>query len=148
MSGHAPFLRISGIGKTYANPVLADVSLEFNPGETLALTGENGAGKSTLSKIIAGLLEPTHGEMWIGDTPYHPASRSEAEHLGIRMVMQELSLVPTLSVAENLFLGRLPQRAGFIQRQELYDRAEEHMHQEFCVMQKNQTASRWCAEEN
>jgi ribose transport system ATP-binding protein len=127
MSGHAPYLRISGVGKTYATPVLADVSLEFNPGEVLALTGENGAGKSTLSKIIAGLIEPTQGEMWIDGTPYQPTSRSDAERLGIRMVMQELSLVPTLSVAENLFLGHLPQRAGFIQRQTLIERAAEHM---------------------
>jgi ribose transport system ATP-binding protein len=127
MSGHAPFLRISGIGKTYATPVLADIELEFLPGETLALTGENGAGKSTLSKIVAGLLEPTAGEMYLGDTRYHPTSRAEAEALGIRMVMQELSLVPTLSVAENLFLGHLPQRAGFIRKEELYQRAAEHM---------------------
>ena len=127
MSGNAPFLRISGIGKTYATPVLADVSLELNPGEVLALTGENGAGKSTLSKIIAGLIDPTHGEMWLGETRYQPASRSDAERLGIRMVMQELSLVPTLSVAENLFLGHLPQRAGFIRQHELNARAAEHM---------------------
>lgn len=127
MSGHAPFLRISGVGKTYATPVLADIDLEFLPGETLALTGENGAGKSTLSKIVAGLIDPTAGEMWLGDTPYRPASRSEAERLGIRMVMQELSLVPTLSVAENLFLGHLPQRAGFIRKEALYQRAAEHM---------------------
>lgn len=127
MSAHAPFLRIKGIGKTYATPVLADIDLEFRPGETLALTGENGAGKSTLSKIIAGLLEPTAGEMWIGDHRYQPASRRDAERLGIRMVMQELSLVPTLSVAENLFLGQLPQRGGFIQTHTLYERAVRHM---------------------
>ena len=127
MSGNAPFLRISGIGKTYATPVLADIDLEFNPGETLALTGENGAGKSTLSKIIAGLIEPTQGEMWINGVSYRPGSRSAAEQQGVRMVMQELSLVPTLSVAENLFLGHLPQRAGFIQQHALNERAAEHM---------------------
>ncbi|MBV8048763.1 MAG: sugar ABC transporter ATP-binding protein [Paludibacterium sp.] len=127
MPDHAPILRLRGIGKTYATPVLADIDLALVPGETLALTGENGAGKSTLSKIVAGLIPPTQGEMQLLDQPYRPASRSEAEALGIRMVMQELSLVPTLTVAENLFLGHLPQRGGFIRRQTLFDEAAAHM---------------------
>ena len=105
-------LSVSGIGKTYAEPVLADVSLSLRAGEVLALTGENGAGKSTLSKIIGGLVEPTAGTMRLAGEPYAPASRTEAEALGVRMVMQELNLLPTLSVAENLFLNRLPRAGG------------------------------------
>ena len=101
-------LSVTGIGKTYAEPVLADVALELFAGEVLALTGENGAGKSTLSKIIGGLTEPTTGEMRLAGEPYAPASRTAAETLGVRMVMQELNLLPTLSVAENLFLNHLP----------------------------------------
>ncbi|WP_215782195.1 sugar ABC transporter ATP-binding protein [Paludibacterium sp. B53371] len=127
MTEPAPILRLQGIGKTYATPVLADVDLALYPGETLALTGENGAGKSTLSKIIAGLIPASAGTMLLGDKPYQPQSRTEAEALGIRMVMQELSLVPTLSVAENLFLGQLPQRAGFIRQHSLYEQAAAHM---------------------
>src|ERR1700738_5151368 len=92
-------LSVASIGKTYAEPVLADVSLSLHAGEVLALTGENGAGKSTLSKIIGGLVDPTTGTMTLGRAPYAPASRKEAEALGVRMVMQELNLVPTVSVA-------------------------------------------------
>ena len=102
-------LSVTGIGKTYAEPVLADVSLTLRAGEALALTGENGAGKSTLSKIVGGLVVPTTGTMTLGGVPYAPASRTEAEALGVRMVMQELNLLPTLSVAENLLgQGAIP----------------------------------------
>src|SRR6202171_6830079 len=109
----APVLTIHGIGKTYVEPVLADVSLPLRPSEVVALTGENGAGKSTLSKIVGGLVTPTTGSMQLGGISYAPASRSDAEALGVRMVMQELNLLPTLAVAENRLLNRLPQRKGF-----------------------------------
>jgi ribose transport system ATP-binding protein len=126
-------LSVTGIGKTYAEPVLADVSLALHAGEALALTGENGAGKSTLSKIIGGLVDPTTGSMQLAGAPYAPASRTEAEALGIRMVMQELNLLPTLSVAENLFLNRLPRAGkfsfGWIDRGKLREDAREAMAQ-------------------
>ena len=116
-----------GIGKTYAAPVLAGVDFDLRAGEVLALTGENGAGKSTLSKIVAGLVPPTHGTLALAGAPFAPASRQDAEKLGVRMVMQELSLVPTLSVAENLLLGRLPQRFGFIRGDALNEAAAKQM---------------------
>ena len=116
-----------GIGKTYATPVLAGVDFELRAGEVLALTGENGAGKSTLSKIVAGLVQPTAGTLTLAGQPYAPASRQDAERLGVRMVMQELSLVPTLSVAENLLLGRLPHRFGFIRADALNEAAARQM---------------------
>ncbi|RAD10062.1 sugar ABC transporter ATP-binding protein, partial [Burkholderia multivorans] len=125
----APVLSVSGVGKTYAEPVLADVTLALVPGEALALTGENGAGKSTLSKIIGGLVEPSAGTMRLAGEPYAPASRTHAEALGVRMVMQELNLLPTLSVAENLFLNRLPRRFGVIDRARLRDDARVAMAQ-------------------
>jgi ribose transport system ATP-binding protein len=127
----APVLHVEGIGKTYAEPVLADISLDLHAGEVLALTGENGAGKSTLSKIVGGLVTPTTGTMTLGGTAYAPASRKEAEALGVRMVMQELNLLPTLSVAENLFLNRLPRRAafGWIDRTKLREDARHAMAQ-------------------
>ena len=128
MPARPPLLHIRGIGKTYATPVLTDITLTLQAGEVLALTGENGAGKSTLSKIIAGVIPPSAGQMQLGEHAYCPGSRNQAETLGIRMVMQELSLIPTLSVAENLFLGHLPQRAGFIRQQSLAQQALGHMH--------------------
>ncbi|MGI4855420.1 MAG: sugar ABC transporter ATP-binding protein [Janthinobacterium lividum] len=115
-----PVMQVSGIGKTYAAPVLAGVDLTLFAGEVLALTGENGAGKSTLSKIIGGLETPTHGAMTFNGAPFAPGSRSKAEALGVRMVMQELNLLPTLTIAENLFFNQLPSSGlGWISRKRL-----------------------------
>jgi len=116
-----------GIGKRYATPVLSGVDFELRAGEVLALTGENGAGKSTLSKIVAGLVEPSEGTLELAGNPYRPTTRQDAERVGVRMVLQELGLVPTLSVAENLLLDRLPSRAGFIRQDELNAEARKLM---------------------
>ncbi|MEZ6725913.1 sugar ABC transporter ATP-binding protein [Pseudomonas aeruginosa] len=124
-----PLLSIRGVGKTYAQPVLAEIDLQLFGGEVLALTGENGAGKSTLSKIVGGLERPGAGSLELLGWPYAPGSRREAEALGVRMVMQELNLLPTLSVAENLFLHDLPRRAGWIDRRRLRAAAREAMAQ-------------------
>ncbi|MDD1015750.1 sugar ABC transporter ATP-binding protein [Pseudomonas rubra] len=122
-------LSVSAIGKTYAQPVLGDVDLSLHRGEVLALTGENGAGKSTLSKIIGGLEAATTGHMLYQGRAYQPGSRAAAERLGVRMVMQELNLLPTLTVAENLFLDNLPGRAGWINRKRLRQLAQAAMAQ-------------------
>ncbi|WP_297201292.1 sugar ABC transporter ATP-binding protein [uncultured Pluralibacter sp.] len=124
-----PIMALSGVGKTYNEPVLNDINLTLYTGRVLALTGENGAGKSTLSKIIGGLISPTTGSMRYLDRPYAPASRKEAEKLGVRMVMQELNLLPTLTIAENLFIDQLPNRVGWINRRRLREMARPAMEQ-------------------
>ncbi len=120
-------LALHDIGKDYAAPVLDGVSLSLQAGEVLALTGENGAGKSTLSKIVCGLTLPSRGFMQLGGEAFTPASRRAAEAQGVRMVMQELGLVPTLSVAENLLLDRLPQTAGWLKRAPLHEAARAQL---------------------
>lgn len=120
-------LHVSGVSKAYAAPVLKSIDFSVEKGEVVALTGENGAGKSTLSKIIAGLTFADSGTMALNAAPYAPRTRTEAERVGVRMVLQELSLVGTLSVAENLQLGHIPSRAGFIKTRELEQVAHEHL---------------------
>ncbi len=117
----APLFAASGLCKSYAEPVLADVSIEVHAGEVLALVGENGAGKSTLSRIIAGLTRPEAGAMSLRGAPYAPGSRAEGQRAGVAMVTQELGLIPTLTVGESLFLDHLPRRTGL--RWGIIDRA-------------------------
>jgi ribose transport system ATP-binding protein len=124
-------LETVGIRKEYPGTVaLRDVSLRFQEGRIHALVGKNGAGKSTLVKIFAGAIQPTAGSIVLNGTSVRLRSPREALERGIAAVHQELSLVPELSVAENIFLGRLPSRRGFGRRMiidwpEVYRRAEE-----------------------
>ena len=86
------------------------------PGEIHAVVGENGAGKSTLMKVLSGVHHQTAGQIIWEGRETGIGSPSEAQKLGIRMVYQELSLVPDLSVAENICLGRMPRRGPFLDR--------------------------------
>lgn len=104
-------LQTSAIRKVYPGTVaLKDVSIGFRGGEVHALIGKNGAGKSSLVKILSGAQQPTSGQILIEGHPVHLRSPRDAFHQGIRTIYQELSLIPELSVAENIFLGRLPRR--------------------------------------
>jgi ribose transport system ATP-binding protein len=111
------------LGKAFGVPVLVDVSLELRAGEVHAIVGENGAGKSTLARILAGLVRPDQGRMTLRGQPFAPRSSREARSLGIAIVHQELSAIATLTVAETLFLDRLPARAGVIDRKHLREEA-------------------------
>ncbi|HEX3134559.1 MAG TPA: sugar ABC transporter ATP-binding protein [Planctomycetota bacterium] len=123
MTDHGVVLELTGVGKTYAVPVLAEVDLSIRRGEVHALLGANGAGKSTLSRIIAGLVAPTAGNMRLDGQVFAPSSKRIAETAGVQIVQQELNLIPTLSVAENLLLTRLPRRFGLIDRTALHTQA-------------------------
>jgi len=116
-------LTVQGLTKRYAVTVLENVCFELRPGEIHGLLGANGAGKSTLCKIISGLVAPTAGSMSLASQMYSPSNKQTAESVGVQIVQQELNLIPTLSVAENLFLGRMPHVAGVILQQELQRRA-------------------------
>jgi ribose transport system ATP-binding protein len=116
MDAAPPVLALRAIGKRYgATVALHDVSFALNAGEVCGLLGENGAGKSTLVKVLSGVVVPDSGEMRIGGAPYWPRDITDARTHGVATAFQELSLVPTLSAAVNLFLPR-PEvnRAGLV----------------------------------
>ena len=85
---------------------LDNVELELRKGEVLALVGENGAGKSTLMRVLLGIYRPTSGSITFKGQPFAPMSPMDALRSGISMIHQEITLVPTMTVAENIWLGR------------------------------------------
>ncbi len=100
-------LSLSSATKLYAGvPAIENVDFDLRRGEIHALVGENGAGKSTLTKVMAGVVSLTSGTMTVDGAEVAPKTPLEARHLGIAMVFQENSLVPTMTVAQNLFLGQ------------------------------------------
>ncbi|MCC2108229.1 MAG: sugar ABC transporter ATP-binding protein, partial [Hyphomicrobiales bacterium] len=93
--------------KLYAGvPAIEEVDFALRRGEIHAIVGENGAGKSTLTKVMAGVVNLTSGHMAVDGAEVAPRTPLESRHLGIAMVFQENSLVPTMTVAQNLFLGQ------------------------------------------
>jgi ABC-type sugar transport system ATPase subunit len=119
------FLRFQNITKRFPGVLaLDDVSFEVQRGSCHALIGENGAGKSTIGKILAGVYTPDGGEMFLDGKQIHPTTPLIARELGIAMVHQELAFCPNLTIAENLNLGALPQKAGgFLDRKTMRARA-------------------------
>src|SRR4249919_4270258 len=112
-----------GLGKSFgATRALDDVSIAVGAGTVHAFVGENGAGKSTLGKIIAGVFPQDQGDLVLRGTTVSFRSPREALVRGIALVAQEVALVPRLTVAENVFLGAEPKRAGFIDRGSLSER--------------------------
>jgi ribose transport system ATP-binding protein len=108
-------LAARGVRKSFGGvEVLHGVDLDVAGGSILALLGENGAGKSTLVKILAGEYTPDSAEIEIGGQVYGEMNPRSARAAGIRMIFQEFQDAPPLSVAENVSLGRLPTRAGFV----------------------------------
>ena len=128
MSERPPAARLSmrGIGKRFGGVVALDgAELEARPGEILGLCGENGAGKSTLLKILAGVWPhgSFDGELLVDGAPLQLRSTADARRAGVAIVHQELMLVPEMTVADNLSLGREPRRLGFVDDAALEARA-------------------------
>jgi ribose transport system ATP-binding protein len=129
MTTEVTLLQISGLSKSFSASVraLSNVDFDLRAGEIHALVGENGAGKSTLSRIIAGLEKPDTGEMRLRGRRYSPESRADADRNGVRMVMQELNLIGTLTIAESIYIDRMPHRYGVIDYRRLNRQARELM---------------------
>lgn len=104
---HPPVLELKNIHKSFNNVmVLEDVSLTLNPGEIMGVIGENGAGKSTMIKIICGVHDLDHGEIFFNGEKVDFRNPEESRKVGISTIYQELSLFPSLTVAQNIFIGR------------------------------------------
>lgn len=123
----APLLEVRGVSKSFpGTQALSDVSFDLLPGEVHALMGENGAGKSTLMHILSGVYVPDAGEIRINGQPVQINNPRQAQDLGIGMVFQELSLVSSLSIAENIFPNRAPSRLpGVIDWPRLYQNTRQ-----------------------
>jgi len=121
-----PVIRLSGIRKAFgATPAVNNVDLDIFAGEIHGLVGENGAGKSTLMRILAGLYPDYEGRIEVSGQEARITSVRQARRFGVALVHQELSLVPELSVAENIFLGQEPGAGipGFISRSQAAEQA-------------------------
>ena len=121
--------RATGVRKSYSSVVLDSVDFDLRRGEVHALVGENGAGKTTLARVISGLVAPDGGRLELRGAPYAPRNKLDAEHHGVRMVMQELNLIANLTVAESIFLDQLPHRLGWIDYRRLNDEARRLLDQ-------------------
>ena len=121
-----PLLQLRGVSKTFPGVKALDaVDFVARRGEIHSLMGENGAGKSTLIKVVTGAYRRDVGEMLLDGKSIDPRSPLEAQQLGISTVYQEVNLIPTLSVAENIFVGRQPTRMGRINWKQIHRRSGE-----------------------
>lgn len=119
-------LEMKDISKSFTGVnVLRDVHFNLEKGTVHALMGENGAGKSTLMKILAGITKSDKGSICINDKSVEINSPSDSQNLGIAMIHQELSPIPGMTVAENIYFGREPGKGVFVDYRQLYKQTEE-----------------------
>jgi D-xylose transport system ATP-binding protein len=125
----SPLLQLRGIGKTFG-PVqaLTDVDLDIPAGQVTALVGDNGAGKSTLIKCIAGIHQPSSGQILWNGRPVQLHSPREAAHLGIAAVYQDLALCDNLDIVQNMMLGHERQRLGLLNEVSMELTAKQTLH--------------------
>lgn len=123
---NVPLLQMKNISKQFFGVyVLKNVNFELERGEVHVILGENGAGKSTLMKILGGIYHMDEGEIYIEGKKVSIRSVDDAKKVGISIIHQELSLVPYLTVAENIFLGREHSSfGGFINKKAMFDEAQ------------------------
>lgn len=123
-----PILKASGISKVFPGvKALTDVDFEVRRGEVVALLGENGAGKSTLIKILAGVYSLDSGSIELDGKPVQFETPGDAKAAGIGIIHQELNYVPTVSVAENIFMGDIPKKGVMVDYRKMYSEAARIM---------------------
>jgi ribose transport system ATP-binding protein len=117
-------LEMRGITKRFPGVTALDkVDFSLEKGEVHVLLGENGAGKSTLIKMLSGVYQPNEGEILLNGEPVSISSAVVAQDLGISTISREFNLAPQLTVAENIFLGRLPWRFGIVEHRKMDEEA-------------------------
>lgn len=126
MTHSEEIVRIEGLSKRFPGvQALSNVDFSLKRGEIHGLMGENGAGKSTLIKVLTGIYNKDSGDIYLEDDPRELHSPEEAQKFGISTVYQEINLIPALSVAENIFIGREPTVFGRINWRVIHARARE-----------------------
>ena len=121
---HQEILRTEGLSKFFPGvKALDNVNFSLRRGEIMALLGENGAGKSTLIKALTGVYHADRGTIWLEGQAISPKNTAHAQQLGIGTVYQEVNLLPNMSVADNLFIGREPKRFGMVDRKAMAHQA-------------------------
>jgi ribose transport system ATP-binding protein len=115
-------LQVEGVTKTFPGvKALRDMRLDLRKGEVLGLVGENGAGKSTLMKLLTGIYIREEGQFWLGGEPLTVDNPRQAQTMGLSIIHQELNLVPHLTVAQNIWLGREPRTGGIVTKTQTQD---------------------------
>jgi ribose transport system ATP-binding protein len=133
-NGLPPFLRMEGVSKHYGGVTALDgVNFACSPASIHAVLGENGAGKSTLIKIIAGAVQPDQGKFLVSEREVKFASPIDAAREGIACIFQELSLMPDLSIADNICITNPPGRFGIIDSRAQCRRAEQLLERVGCA---------------
>lgn len=129
-------LEVTSISKSFPGvQALADVSFQLDAGEVLALVGENGAGKSTLMKILSGSYTADAGAIMLDGRPVMINNPRAAQHLGISIIHQEMNLMPHLTVAQNIYIGREPRAGGvFTSERRLIDETARLLHRTGIVL--------------
>ena len=121
-------LQAEGVSKSFPGvKALSDMRLDLRKGEVLALVGENGAGKSTLMKLLTGIYPMESGQFWLNGEPLNVKSPKEAQAKGLAIIHQEFNLMPHLTVAENIFIGREPLAGGFFTQPKALERVTQDL---------------------
>jgi len=119
-------LKVEGVAKRFPGvTALQDMHLELRRGEVLAVVGENGAGKSTLMKLLSGIYTPDEGQFFLNGQPLKVTGPRHAQELGISIIHQEFNLMPDLTVAQNIFIGREPRGGLLLRERALNAKAQE-----------------------
>jgi len=139
--GQNHYLEMQSIVKRFSGNIAVDhVDFFVNKGEIHCLVGENGAGKTTLIKMLSGIIQPDEGKIFIENIPVKIDSPNTALRLGISVIPQELNLLDGLTVGENVFLGGEPKNYfGFVDWEEIYQKTENQIYQEFGVKLNSRT---------